>query len=290
MATIWELDFYSRPLLDENQKKRWEVLICERPTGIDSNVDQLFRYSKFCASSTVNSVWLREAIEEAIDKAGTSPDRMCFFRRQMNNMITKACKDAGLTVNISRRTLTLYQWLQHRIAEVYPAMEGYNATSNPSVSYPGNDPQPLPDALLGEKWAMVSLEATALQDMGEWDITFGGAFPLQLTAVADTTPIPGLIIYSSRATPLAAWMSGLELAYLTYQPALGPIPARLILETGSSDAWILSPLTSDALIQEAQNFEQAKQTADFVHFIAIQSDPNSETFAGFWLLKELNLA
>ena len=27
-ANTWELDFYSRPLLDENGKKRWEALIC----------------------------------------------------------------------------------------------------------------------------------------------------------------------------------------------------------------------------------------------------------------------
>ena len=35
--------------------------------------------------------------------------------------------------------------------------------------------------------------------------------------------------------------------------------------------------------------ELAKQDARGVHFLAIQSDPNSESFAGFWLLQELNL-
>ena len=288
--TTWELDFYSRPILDENKKKRWEVLICERPAGIDSDIDDLFRFSKFCASSTVNSVWLREAIEEAIAKAPTPPDRVCFFRRQMTNMITKACEDAKLAVNISRNTLALDQWLQQRMAHTYPEMEGYNSNSNPSVSYPPSQPQPLPDALLGEKWAMVSLEAAALAEMPEWDITFGGAFPLKLASVNDNTPIPGLIIYSSRATPLAAWMSGLELSSLNYQPAMGQIPARLVLETGSADAWVISPLSSDALKQEAQNFEMAKKAAGDVHFLAIQANPESESFAGFWLLKELHLA
>ncbi|NEP46102.1 MAG: DUF1092 family protein [Okeania sp. SIO2H7] len=288
--TTWELDFYSRPVLDENKKKRWEVLICERPAGIDSNIDDLFRFSKFCAGSTVNSVWLREAIEEAIAKAPTAPDRVCFFRRQMTNMITKACEDAKLAVNISRNTLALNQWLQQRMVDTYPKMDGYNANSNPSVSYPPSQPQPLPDALLGEKWAMVSLEATAFAEMSEWDINFGGAFPLQLSSVEGDSLIPGLIIYSSRATPLAAWMSGLELSSLNYQPAMGQIPARLVLETGSADAWVISPLSSDALKQEAQNFETAKKAADDVHFLAIQSGPESESFAGFWLLKELNLA
>lgn len=288
--TTWELDFYSRPILDENKKKQWEVLICERPAGIDSTIDDLFRYSKFCSSSTVNSVWLRDAIKEAIAKAPTDPDRVCFFRRQMTNMITKACEEAGLAVNISRNTLALDQWLQQRMVDTYPEMDGYNANSNPSVFYPPSQPQPLPDALLGEKWAMVSLAASDLAEMPEWDITFGGAFPLQLSSVANNTPIPGLIIYSSRATPLAAWMSGLELSSLNYQPAMGQIPARLVLETGSADAWVISPLSSDSLKQEAQNFEDAKKAADDVHFIAVQSDPESEAFSGFWLLKELHLA
>ncbi|MEB3214919.1 MAG: Tab2/Atab2 family RNA-binding protein, partial [Nostocales cyanobacterium 94392] len=31
MGNIWELDYYSRPILDENNKKIWEVLICETP-------------------------------------------------------------------------------------------------------------------------------------------------------------------------------------------------------------------------------------------------------------------
>ncbi|MEO0970614.1 MAG: Tab2/Atab2 family RNA-binding protein, partial [Cyanobacteria bacterium J06639_18] len=34
MGSIWELDYYSRPILDEDQKKVWEVLICESPLDI----------------------------------------------------------------------------------------------------------------------------------------------------------------------------------------------------------------------------------------------------------------
>ena len=55
--TIWELDFYSRPILDENKKKLWEVLICESATDVAQSPDSLFRYSQFCSSKTVNSIW-----------------------------------------------------------------------------------------------------------------------------------------------------------------------------------------------------------------------------------------
>jgi hypothetical protein len=70
MGTIWELDFYSRPILDEQQKKQWEVLICESPQSPRKLPESLFRYSQFCPSSTVNSVWLKEAIQAAIAESG----------------------------------------------------------------------------------------------------------------------------------------------------------------------------------------------------------------------------
>jgi hypothetical protein len=40
-------------------------------------------------------------------------------------------------------------------------------------------------------------------------------------------------------------------------------------------------------LNEAKGFESAKEKAQKVHFIAVQSDPTSEAFAGFWLLQEL---
>ena len=91
MVTIWELDFYSRPILDENKKKIWEVLVCESPLDSRTNPDSLFRYAKYCPSTQVNSVWLKTALEEAINEAGVTPVKFRFFRRQMNNMIVKAC-------------------------------------------------------------------------------------------------------------------------------------------------------------------------------------------------------
>ena len=59
MGSIWEIDFYSRPIVDEKQKKIWEVLICEAPTNIKKNINSLFRYSQYCPSTEVNSVWLK---------------------------------------------------------------------------------------------------------------------------------------------------------------------------------------------------------------------------------------
>ena len=284
MATIWELDFYSRPVLDERQKKLWEVLICESPLGPTSPTEAPFRYSQFTSNQEVNSIWLRDAIEEAIAYSPTRPEKIRFFRSQMNNMITKACSELAIPASLSRRTYALNGWLQQRMAEVYPTYEGYQEGTNPSVRMMLPAPQALPDALIGEKWMFVSLEASAFEEMPEWEIDFGESFPLEMMGLEPETPVPGLIIYSSRAMPLAGWMSGLELAFMKLDTESKP---KLILETGGSDRWILANLSDGATLTEAKKFEEAKQAAKQVHFLAVQSNPDSESFAGFWLLQEI---
>ena len=286
MGSIWELDFYSRPILDENQKKVWEVLVCETPLETRTKIDSLFRFAKYCPSTEVNSAWLRTALEEAIGKAGETPRRIRFFRRQMNNMITKACKDLGIPAEPSRRTLLLNQWLQQRLEQVYPQEPGYQAGTNPSVNLEKSSPQRLPDALEGKQWIFVTLQGAELTEMHEWEIGFSEAFPLDLAQVSPETPIPGVLIYSPRALPIAGWMSGLELACLKFDHSQG---ARLLLETGGTESWILANIKNPQTITEAKGFEQAKQKANGVHFIAVQSNPQEESFAGFWLLQEVNL-
>ena len=286
METIWELDFYSRPIRDENNKKLWEVLICESPLDVQTTQDQLFRYNKFCEAQNVNSIFLKEALNEAMEEAGTSPKKIRFFRRQMNNMISKACDELGITALPSRRTYALQKLIQQRLEEVYPQQEGYDETavSNVSVQYPAENAAILPDAIRGDKedkWAFVTLEAKEFQEMEEWDISFGEGFPLSLFELAPETKIPGLIIFSPRAMPFAGWMSGMELSQIQLQQ--GSMP-RLILQTGTSECWILADITNPDTLEEAKGFQQAKQKAEGVHFLAIQQNPNSESFAGFWLL------
>ena len=287
MGSIWEVDFYSRPLLDENQKKLWEVLVCESPLDTRTNPDSLFRYAKFCPSTQVNSVWLRTALEEAITKSSQAPQRIRFFRRQMNNMIAKACQDLGIPAQPSRRTLALHQWLQQRMEEVYPNEPGYQAGTNPSVRLEISAPQRLPDALVGQQWVFLTLEASAFEEMHEWDIAFGEGFPLQMIGLAPETKVPGVVIFSPRAVPLAGWISGLELAFLKFDN--GPVP-RLLLETGANDSWILANVKNPQTLAEAKGFEDVKQKATGVHFLAVQSSPQAESFAGFWLLQELQSA
>lgn len=287
MATIWELDFYSRPVLDDNQKKLWEVLICQSPVDTRSQSDELFRHAQYFPNTEVNSVSLRSALDAALAKASQPPDKIRFFRRQMNNMITKACEEVGIPAYPSRRTLALNQWIEQRMQDHYPTLPNYQPGNNPSVALPASAAQPLPDALIGEKWALVTLEASAFDEMPDWDVSFSESFPPGMFGIAPDQMIPGLIIYSSRALPLAAWMSGLEMACLKYSRET---PTQLVLETGANDAWIMASLPTSPLQAEAQRFEAAKQKAKQIHFVAVQSSPQAESFAGFWLMQELNLA
>ena len=200
-------------------------------------------------------------------------------------MITKACLDLGIPAQASRRTPALLQWLQQRMEEVYPQQPGYQKAANPSVKIELPSPQRLPDALIGQQWAFVNLEASAFEEMHEWDIAFSEAFPLEMGGITPQTQVPGLIIFSSRALPLAGWLSGLELAFLKFNSS--PVP-RLLLETDATDSWILANLKNPQ-IAEAQAFEAVKQQANGVHFLAVQDSPQAQSFAGFWLLQELNL-
>ena len=288
MGTVWELDFYSRPLVDETQKKRWELLICESPLSVSRSPSDLFRYSQYCSSSTVNSTWLKDALAQAMAEAPTPPTKVRFFRRQMNNMIVKACKDMGLDAQVSRRTLALSQWLEERMVTVYPQDPDYEeaAVRSPSVRYEIQAPRPLPDALEGNKWAMVSLSAADFADLPDWKIDFGESFPLELLNLDGDCVIPGIVIYSPRAFPIAAWMSGLELGFIKFVP--NPRP-RLILETEDDSSWVLADLTNESSVKDAKTFEERKDKAGGAHFLAVQSSPQVEAFAGFWLLPELNL-
>ncbi|MGC9525079.1 MAG: Tab2/Atab2 family RNA-binding protein [Limnospira sp.] len=283
-GTIWELDFYSRPLRDDEGKKVWEVIICETPLDVRDRAESLFRYTQFCPNGTVNSGWLQGAIKDAIAQAPAPPTRIRFFRRPMANMITKAAQELAIPAAASRRTYTLVQWLRERMEKVYPTYPNYQESANPSVQFMTGEPKPLPDALQGDRWAIVSLEAGAFEEMPEWDIDFGEAFGLPMVGLSPETRVPGLIIFSSRATPLAAWMSGLELASLRLVEQPRPC---LVLDTGESESWIVANLPDANTQAEGREFETAKKAAKNVHFLAIQSDPNSEAFAGFWMLQQL---
>ena len=54
----WELDFYSRPILEKNGKKRWELIISSTK---NFNSKDNFLWNKICPANEDNSIWLTKA-------------------------------------------------------------------------------------------------------------------------------------------------------------------------------------------------------------------------------------
>ena len=110
----WELDFYSRPIVEADGRKRWELLITSTPN--ESSLDNVFRFEKRCPNGQVNSLWLtqamREASKTAVENGWLAPQRLRCWRSSMRTMIQRAAAELGLEVIPSRRTYALLEWLQ----------------------------------------------------------------------------------------------------------------------------------------------------------------------------------
>ena len=94
----WELDYYSRPILEPDGKKRWELLICSTPVPGSGN--KRFRFALNCSASSVNSQWLKQALEQAVTQAADEgfapPRKLRCWRASMRTMVQRAAEQLGL--------------------------------------------------------------------------------------------------------------------------------------------------------------------------------------------------
>ncbi|MEN9214574.1 MAG: Tab2/Atab2 family RNA-binding protein, partial [Gloeomargarita sp. DG_1_6_bins_138] len=253
---IWEVDFYSRPVVDDQGKKLWELILCD-PQGQDC-------IAQVCPPDQVNSQWLYSALEPWVKEHKITHLRS--FRLPMLPMLTRACEGLRVTVLPSRRVVALAYWLGQRWRTQYSQMPGFQPLAAPPPLRVPAAPQPLPAALRGQQWAWSQLLWGQIRSEGaEW-ADFGELLPLQYINLPDERPIPGLIVYSSRAAALAAWMSGLELA------AIETEGEQIILATGIEERWLFSR-TGKGM----GDFPTAQAQAQGVHFLAVQSSPQAAT-------------
>ncbi|MEM6445944.1 MAG: Tab2/Atab2 family RNA-binding protein [Cyanobacteria bacterium P01_D01_bin.123] len=279
-ASIWEIDFYSRPLLDERGKRVWELLIC--------NQTATFKYAQYCANTQATTPWVVEQLQAAISAAPVRPTLVRAFRERMETILERSCTRAGLTFKMSRRAFALRDWMALRQRDVYPHESDY--TYEPEELAIAIDterlaPLPLSDALQPDRWAIVTLRVGDLKDAAEWPAEFRELFPVDWSRFDIDTVVPGLLLFSSRARPLAAWMAGVEPVFLK---AFGGQQAGLVLEVGINDRRIVARFNDDKTRAEGRGFEDRKIDARGLHFLGIQSDPRSQSFAGFWLLRDID--
>ena len=281
----WELDYYSRPILEADGKKRWELLICS--TATPQSPAEPFRWSMTCPAGSVNSQWLRSALQAALDASADQgygpPRRLRCWRGSMRTMVQRAADVLGLELVPSRRCYALVEWLQERQASVYPLEPGFMA--GPLAPPPQPIPPvavPLPEAARGDSWSWATLSGAALSEADGWEIAFPGlvALPAQVEAA---TPVPGIRLFSRRrALAIAAWLSGLEPVRLEV------CGGQLVLEAGLEDRWILARLPEQEAKVAATALAEAREQAGGLQFIAIQASEETPALEGFWLLRDLS--
>lgn len=271
----WELDCYSRPVIGDDGKKLWEILLTDN-TGN-------FRYLKPVASNLVNSRNLRKVVEDVLDLSPVRPKTIRFFRNQMYNMITIALKPLDVEVKPSRCTSNLCMWLQEREDNIYPSMKGYNPQLRQQtiLDYEVSQPDRLPDVLRAESYAFVALPAEVFwnNEVNQDNIKKGKLSPIR--EMPKTGWIHGITLISQRASSIAAWMNGLEIASVKAD-LLG---RELILNTDINSQFVIAPLM-DGQKKEANIFEKGKFDALGYHFISVQSSTEAEEVEGFWLLRQ----
>lgn len=280
----WEVDFYSRPLLDPDGRKRWELLVCDTP-AIDTPPETGFRFCKACPADQVNSLWLGEALEQALDEAEAGghgrPQRLRCWRQAMTAMVQRACEPLGLAVVPSRRCYALIDWLQTRQRTVYPRQEGYlagpQAAPMPTTPAPA---KPLPDAARGDAWEWASLPLTSLKEAGDWPVDFSGLVPLPAPVEPGAT-IPGVRLFAGdRALAVAGWVAGLEPLKLTISDNC------LLLEAGLDQRWLLGRLDHGEAAAAAATFAESCQSTAGLQFLSVQDTSRTQHLAGFWLLRD----
>jgi len=275
LAQEWELDCYSRPVIGEDGKKLWELMVC------DSLGE--FRAVEAMPSNMVNSRELRKLVEKIIEDAPVKPRVIRFFRNAMFNMVSLSLKDLKVRVVPSRSTNALFSWIDEREKEVYSKMPGYDSQMRDSNDVFGlREPEIMPDGLMGDKYAFMCLPASHFLD-GE--VNYDNSGIARLFALDKSIPrdkqVQGIVIYSPRAKSIAAWLASMELCFIKANFS----KRFMVLEVGIDTQYLMATL-NDVRRVEAQIFEKGKEELGGVHFLALQTDENSDGVEGFFLLRE----
>ena len=282
----WELDFYSRPIIEKNGKKRWELIIS---SSKNFKNEDIFLWNKICPANEVNSIWLTKSLSEALidaeKKGWAKPSKIRFWRSSMKSIIKKSIENLDIEALVSRRTYELFDRIEFLEKEVYPYEDGYvRGVLAPSfTSNIDDEPKPLPEAVRGDALTISEISIKELKSAQNWPIEFGGIFPIQ-ESLKNENLVPGLRLFSKdRSLALAAWFSSLEPVKLQIKKN------QLILEASEDNKWLVTDFSKKDAKVLNDKFAQTKNNSLGYQFISIQSTPFVEKFAGFWILRDIEL-
>ena len=203
----------------------------------------------------------------------------------MKSIIKKSLESLGIESLISRRTYELFDRIEFLEREVYPRENGYvQGVLAPTFSSSiANNPKPLPEAVRGDALTISEISIEELKSAKNWPFEFGDIFPIQ-KSLDGRNLVPGLRLFSkNRSLALAAWFSSLEPVKLQIEKN------QLILEAAEDDKWLVTDLPEKDAEELNDKFTQTKKNSFGYQFISIQSTPFIEKFAGFWILRNIEL-
>ncbi|KAF6001537.1 Protein of unknown function (DUF1092) [Cyanidiococcus yangmingshanensis] len=320
VSDIWELDFYSRPVTGADGKRLWELIVCDRngsfvhveafPNNMVNSRELRRALEALIAESSVKPrivrffrAQMRNMIQIALQNLSgvqARPSRRTY----------------ALFLTLAFRERYVYpQMPGYEGAPIGAGVRGQRVDGALSESIGSmlkgpvdlKVPKRLPDELQGDRFAFVNVPmkdvaALSATPFGElcpislseksMDLELQMRAPAELVAqqgaalnIAAPDPdalVPGIVVYSRRSLPLAAWFSGTELAYITADDQR----REVYLECGLDVAYLFARI-QPSLETEARAFNQAKRETHGLHFLAVQRHPEDESVAGFWLLRDV---
>ena len=275
--TLWQADFYRRPLQDEAGHSLWELVICD--------ADRSFTAYAFCSQPQADAAWITHQLQQWIEASG-KPDRLQVFRPQAASLLASACEPLEIKVEPTRRTAALKQYLRQRAKE-YLQLPNYSNQSYEPIKLDKPAPLPLPENLWGDQWRFASIAAADLISAFEHrpiPIREVPEFLLPINLqIPSTAPIPGVIIDGGKKSmQLAKWLQRSRPVSLNYIPGQ---PDGLILEAGLVERWVLTTFEDADVIAAARSFREKQTVAKGLHFLLVQPDNSGMTYTGFWLLQ-----
>jgi len=278
--TIWQADFYRRPLQDDRGNTLWELVVC--------TVDRSFTASAFCPQSEANSAWISQQLQRLIaENVNQSPTQIQVFRPQSVSVLQSACQPLDIPVIPTRNTPALKALLQERAA-LYRTLPYYTGQPYDPLGLEKPPPLPLPENLWGKTWRFATIAAQdlapAFQNRPIPVLEMPEALlPIQLQ-LASTLPVPGVVIEGGRRSmQLARWIQRANPFALEYIPGQ---PDGLILEAGLVERWALTTFIDPEVITAARTFQQRQSQAKGLHFLLVQPDDSGMTYSGLWLLQK----
>lgn len=267
----WEVDCFSRPVLQEG-KKMWELLVTDE-NGVYRRVAQM-------KPTRVNSVVVQKLIQVFIEESKVKPKVIRFYRKVMKNMLTvaltsvkdslKYMSDAKITP--SRNCHMLRAWLDYREREVYPKMMGFTPapprkTAAVQASVVQMSYEALPERLKFVRYAVSAIPLGALFKMKPGQLPGKLApFPAECAGYSDADPVYGIVILSARDQVLCTLLKTMELSAVRMDLTTN----EMIIDFGIEQTYRIEKVSTEdkeACIQ----FEKSKRNMGGFHFVAVHN-------------------